>query len=454
MSKNLLIILLLSWIFFSLSPQAQPNFDAPIELIVERIGKVHIFEDLKEKNRNKKQDKSQFWYLPEELRIQRRNYGSLSRQAISLEDFLIRDEEHPTMVLLRCQLDPALSKENFHDICKAINKAGYGKFNPFNPNEPLINLNTVTPLKIISFDLQLDLIGSEEQAKAQIPSQIDMTRSIPFSVLIPNHDANALARILQERKSLTIGVLNAKYANTTISIPAILSLDLASYSLPFEYKCKYNSARNLGIELKNRTEHEIAISSLRYREKGKQNQFQSCSLVMPSHTNSAEEPQCYFISLSKLQNPDHFQLIQFEYSIKSRWDISLNWCLRHHYVPLEYEVIACVDPIDQIIQKIERLELHLKIIDENNANHLLYFCFESNQLRGNKIIRQKQKINQKINFKNLKFKISLNTKEGENLSSQWADVSEGNFGQNKAILRLNNYIYSLLPQFSGDECNE
>ncbi|NUM33446.1 MAG: hypothetical protein HUU50_02785 [Candidatus Brocadiae bacterium] len=443
MEKYIYIFCFILVVFVNSIVLGDPNFQRPIELVTEELGKVLLFEDTRDIDKIEKYKKERFWYLPSELYVQRRRFGSLSRLSISLEDYLLHDTEQPESALLRLQLDPALPEAKSILIRQALAQRGYGKFNPFEPDGQwkMLQLSTITSLKVLAFELQLDFLGSLQQDRVKIPSFIDMTHPIPLSIVIPNQNAGVLARILQERKTLTIGTLKVQCHDRQISVPVIINLDLPKIPTPFEFLCKYYQS-GVALEIKNRTEHNINLKALFFtsgRYKGKKQRY--FDIHLSGHAEDNKEPESYFIPLSDLDTPEQFQLIKFDYSISPNWPLSINWVLRHHYIPLEYEVVASIDRVGVSTQKIQNVNVDIRILDENDAVHDYFITFEDFK---NRITKRKIQISQQIIFKKIYYKVLIITKKGRKLITPVLELEEGKFGQNKAILPLTNIIAPLM----------
>ncbi|MCB9272667.1 MAG: hypothetical protein H6564_01410 [Lewinellaceae bacterium] len=213
--------------------------------------------------------RTEFWYEPGLLYIERRKEAGRSRLSFSMEiQPSGEDERKPGAVAVSMVVNPVYTKAFEDELKKALVEMGRTLIDPFKPLESY-KLVSLRPAGIqvanIAFD-ELFGLADWPNAEAFKQKKITLDKPFPIQLQLNHYDATVLLESLMQKRAHRVG--RVEYADGRY-VPLFLSFGFDEASSPLEHQAELVEG-GWQVVFSNPTEHPVILNSFRYysRKKG------------------------------------------------------------------------------------------------------------------------------------------------------------------------------------------
>ncbi len=450
--NNLLYTSILILIFIAETTFAQNYGQVPynendaIEITLNGVTTL-IYPDLEK-------PKTNFWYEPGELRIQRKKEGGRSRLSFTMEVHPSSDvsngSQQVSYLTVNMVIDASYSAEYKKNVKRKLVDLGRTIVDPFKPNESykLVNLKPI-PSKVINIVLQEIFVMAEWVNKDYFfNKQVTLDKPFPLQLKLNHYDATILLESLLQKRIHRVGRI--EYGEKQ-HIPLYLSIGLDESENPIDFAQELTNG-SWQVVFSNPTEHTIFLERFRYFSRNRDAWItQSVNRLLPPFSIQMSRAEVCYIQLD--EKPEEIRDIQWSV------DYDYNSILKQYIKnimpepPAQIHVIFNVQHhanIKRLVSLFDSINIEVELEDKIGFEHRRLFKLNEEIFTTFKLFKQSFSMNSFGGVNRIRYRIEGYSKYfSSSYISRWTQYSEDFLGDNIYIDLHQNF--SKLLNLDGNE---
>ncbi len=393
--------------------------------------------------RDKLNPMTDFWYIPGELRIERKKEGGRSKLNFSMEiKRNSRKDVAPFHINVQLVINSTYSTHYLDEIKRKLVELGYSATDPLGAESyKLINLRPISAeVEHISFD---ELFSTAEWLNQNYIKKKKATLDKPFPIhlKLSHDDATILLESLVQERIWRVARVNYGEGQ---HIPVYLNLAFSEVEQPFEYLVLHEEGKDKVI-FSNKTEHHIYIERLLYYSNEKNKWVnKTINKTLQPYTLEMKNPDSFEIKVEKIGSQKKI-LWHAQYNYENALKFYLKNDLPSSHTTLSFSIGALSE--NGFFKKgIQHLSLAYQIVDEFGFVHSGGDVLSVSELIGSQLYTKKITIPSFGKIKSLKYRVALKIPgSSTEYNSHWIKIDEDNLSSDQYV-SLENVLGCLLVQ--------